>query len=262
VSTTCAGVWADMWPRDQAWRWSSVVGTILVAINQGDVLLSGHLTALVAAKIGLTYIVPFSISTYSALARTACTAGEPGEQTIWCPGLQLSAPRMCDLQDDNTANGGRMRDHKDARAKQDAARFEPLRDASMLGLLLGRSQAEPVILFQHDPYCPISRRAYDELAGLPIEAALIDVAQHADISQLIESCSGVPHESPQVLVFRSGKVVWSASHYGITPGAVTRALRCATVSDAVEQPEPNSGRPVKAAASRSRTDRRPHRRTL
>jgi len=45
-----------------------VVGTILVAINQGDVRLSGHLTALVAAKIGLTYMVPFSVSTYSALA--------------------------------------------------------------------------------------------------------------------------------------------------------------------------------------------------
>jgi len=45
-----------------------VVGTILVAINQGDVVLSGHLTALVVAKIGLTYLVPFSVSTYSALA--------------------------------------------------------------------------------------------------------------------------------------------------------------------------------------------------
>jgi hypothetical protein len=45
-----------------------VVGTILMAINQSDVLLSGHLTSLVAAKIGLTYLVPFSVSTYSALA--------------------------------------------------------------------------------------------------------------------------------------------------------------------------------------------------
>jgi len=44
-----------------------VVGTILVVINQGDVLVGGHLTALVAAKIVLTYLVPFSVSTYSAL---------------------------------------------------------------------------------------------------------------------------------------------------------------------------------------------------
>ena len=45
-----------------------VVGTILVAINQADVLLGGHVSALVIAKIVLTYVVPFSVSTYSALA--------------------------------------------------------------------------------------------------------------------------------------------------------------------------------------------------
>jgi hypothetical protein len=45
-----------------------VVGTILVGINQSDVLLSGHATLLVVGKIALTYLVPFSVSTYSALA--------------------------------------------------------------------------------------------------------------------------------------------------------------------------------------------------
>jgi len=44
-----------------------VMGTLLMVINQGDVLLSGQLTVLVASKIVLTYTVPFSVSTYSAL---------------------------------------------------------------------------------------------------------------------------------------------------------------------------------------------------
>ena len=44
-----------------------IVGTILMVINQADVILGGRLTALVVAKIGLTYLVPFSVSTYSAL---------------------------------------------------------------------------------------------------------------------------------------------------------------------------------------------------
>ncbi len=52
----------------RAIRVALVVGTILMVINQGDVLLSGQLTALVPAKIGLTYLIPFSVSTYSALA--------------------------------------------------------------------------------------------------------------------------------------------------------------------------------------------------
>lgn len=45
-----------------------IVGTILMVINQADVLLSGQITHLVVAKIGLTYLVPSSVSTYSALA--------------------------------------------------------------------------------------------------------------------------------------------------------------------------------------------------
>jgi hypothetical protein len=45
-----------------------IVGTILTIINQGDVLLAGELTSLVAAKILLTYAVPYGVSTFSALS--------------------------------------------------------------------------------------------------------------------------------------------------------------------------------------------------
>jgi len=53
--------------RDRALRVAAVVGTILFVINQLDVVVSGTLTALVAGKIALTYLVPYSVSTYSAL---------------------------------------------------------------------------------------------------------------------------------------------------------------------------------------------------
>jgi hypothetical protein len=45
-----------------------VVGTVLTIINQGDVLLVGEITPLVIAKILLTYLVPYSVSTFSALS--------------------------------------------------------------------------------------------------------------------------------------------------------------------------------------------------
>jgi hypothetical protein len=45
-------------------------------ILRGDVLLSGHLTAFVVAKIALTYLVPFSVSTYSALAANRLPANQ------------------------------------------------------------------------------------------------------------------------------------------------------------------------------------------
>jgi hypothetical protein len=44
-----------------------IVGTVLVAINQGDLLLSGTWTAALAWKIPLTYLVPFVVATCGAL---------------------------------------------------------------------------------------------------------------------------------------------------------------------------------------------------
>lgn len=41
------------------------VGTILCIINQYDVLLSGTTTMKDWVKIGLNFIVPFSVATYS-----------------------------------------------------------------------------------------------------------------------------------------------------------------------------------------------------
>jgi hypothetical protein len=53
--------------RDRALRVALVVGLALFAINQLDVVLRGELTPVVAAKILLTFAVPYSVSTYSAL---------------------------------------------------------------------------------------------------------------------------------------------------------------------------------------------------
>lgn len=44
-----------------------IVGTILVAINQGDVILAGPWSAALAWKVPLTYLVPFVVATCGAL---------------------------------------------------------------------------------------------------------------------------------------------------------------------------------------------------
>lgn len=51
----------------QSLRVALVVGTVLFAINQADVVLSGQVDPRVVVKIALTYLVPYSVSTYSAL---------------------------------------------------------------------------------------------------------------------------------------------------------------------------------------------------
>lgn len=53
-----------------------VVGTILAAINQGDRILAGDVTAVMLLKIGLTYCVPFCVSSYGALGASRVPAGE------------------------------------------------------------------------------------------------------------------------------------------------------------------------------------------
>jgi hypothetical protein len=47
-----------------------VVGTILFAINQLDVVLAGRATAGVWVKVALTYLVPFCVSNWGVLVAT------------------------------------------------------------------------------------------------------------------------------------------------------------------------------------------------
>jgi ABC-type methionine transport system permease subunit len=44
-----------------------IVGTILTAINQGNILAQGHLPAVLYWKIPLTYCVPFCVATTGAI---------------------------------------------------------------------------------------------------------------------------------------------------------------------------------------------------
>jgi len=50
-----------------ALKTAAVVGTVLTAINQGNVLLAGHFPATLWWKIPLTYCVPYCVATFAAL---------------------------------------------------------------------------------------------------------------------------------------------------------------------------------------------------
>ncbi len=52
----------------RATRVGLVVGLLLVAINQGDVLLAGALDARTLLKVLLTPVVPYLVSTFSSVA--------------------------------------------------------------------------------------------------------------------------------------------------------------------------------------------------
>ena len=64
-----AGFWANWFARDtvvRALKVSAIVGTALVAINQGDRILAGDSPP--AWKVLLTYFVPYAVSSFSGAA--------------------------------------------------------------------------------------------------------------------------------------------------------------------------------------------------
>ena len=44
-----------------------IVGTVLTAVNQGDVLFTGGVTATLLWKVPVTYAVPFAVATLGAM---------------------------------------------------------------------------------------------------------------------------------------------------------------------------------------------------
>ena len=57
---------------------SIVVGTLLVALNQGDVLASGQWPSVLYWKIPLTYLIPFVVASWGALSTPVNSEGKLG----------------------------------------------------------------------------------------------------------------------------------------------------------------------------------------
>jgi bacillithiol system protein YtxJ len=103
--------------------------------------------------------------------------------------------------------------------------FVKITDTKAFEELASRSKERPVVIFKHSLTCPISAGAYEQMAEFAGEVALIEVQRARELSTEIENRLDVAHESPQVIILRSGQVVWKASHYKITVAAVTEAVR-------------------------------------
>lgn len=102
--------------------------------------------------------------------------------------------------------------------------FIDVSDTESLDSFLAQSAGAPVIVFKHSNTCGISSRAYAQLSALGRRVGLVTVQQARDVSDELEKRTGVAHETPQLLIFRNGEVVWSASHGQIKAEAVEAAL--------------------------------------
>jgi bacillithiol system protein YtxJ len=102
--------------------------------------------------------------------------------------------------------------------------FATITDVGALEEAIAQSHADTVILFNHDPYCPVSAAAFEEMRGASGDVRLIDVSRLRDVTRELAQRTGVRHESPQVIVLRDGEATWSASHFRVTAEAVAKAV--------------------------------------
>jgi bacillithiol system protein YtxJ len=87
---------------------------------------------------------------------------------------------------------------------------------------IAESCERPVFLFKHSRTCGVSCEALDELHA-HVERAdrqagykLITVQSHRRLSEEAAARLGIRHETPQAILLREGRPVWSASHFRIT----------------------------------------------
>jgi bacillithiol system protein YtxJ len=83
---------------------------------------------------------------------------------------------------------------------------------------------QPLLVFLHDPWCPISARAARQVAQVDVEVVTIDVSREHDLSRDIVRRTGIQHASPQAILIDEGVAVWSASHFSIDRSSIERAL--------------------------------------
>lgn len=89
-----------------------------------------------------------------------------------------------------------------------------------------------VMLFKHSPICPISAKALSEWERFlqlrkDFHTLFVDVIADRSVARELARECGVPHQSPQAILFKDGRPVWDASHDAITAEALEAASRVA-----------------------------------
>ena len=88
---------------------------------------------------------------------------------------------------------------------------------------------ELVVIFKHSNACDRSWGAHDEMSEFhrdqpDVPLYLVSVLDSREVSRHVANVSGVEHHSPQIVVFRKGKVVGSASHLAVTADRLTSMI--------------------------------------
>lgn len=98
-----------------------------------------------------------------------------------------------------------------------------------LDSIFEKSYQKPQLLFKHSTRCSISSMALNRMnKGLSkmkdFDIHYLDLIAHRDVSNAIASKTAVEHQSPQVIVLKEGKAVYSATHHAIDPEEIAGSI--------------------------------------
>jgi bacillithiol system protein YtxJ len=109
--------------------------------------------------------------------------------------------------------------------------LHPLSHIDELDDAIAESRQRPVLLFKHSRTCGVSCEALDELRAHledstgPATYKLITVQSHRLLSNEAAARLGVRHETPQAILLRDGRPVWTASHFRITKDKLDNVIQ-------------------------------------
>jgi bacillithiol system protein YtxJ len=97
-----------------------------------------------------------------------------------------------------------------------------LNNIDQLDIISQESKENPVVIYKHSTSCSTSRISLDrlnrnykpeEFAG--IKTYYLDLLTYRNISNAIANKFDVVHESPQAIVIKDGRAIYSVSHFDI-----------------------------------------------
>lgn len=104
------------------------------------------------------------------------------------------------------------------------ANFIPIDNHNRLDELFKQSFERPVAIFKHSNSCGISAHILEMVNEVDRDVHIVVIQEHRDLSSEIATKTGHAHQSPQAFVVRDGKAIYHATHYGIDPVAIEKAL--------------------------------------
>ncbi len=100
--------------------------------------------------------------------------------------------------------------------------WHPLHAAGQIEEIVTASQSKPCIIFKHSTKCGVSSFIQSRLeddwdfSEGEVTSFFLDVIADREVARLVAEQFSVHHESPQLLLLRSGECTYDASHFDIS----------------------------------------------